>query len=46
MTGPAELAFWLFGDFVIGGVAPYLDLPATAWILWADRRRLWRGRLQ
>ena len=24
-----KLAFWLFGDFVIGGVAPYLDLPAT-----------------
>ena len=24
-----KLAFWLFGDFVVGGVAPYLDLPAT-----------------
>ena len=23
------LAFWLFGDFVTGGYAPYLDLPAT-----------------
>ena len=23
------LAFWLLGDFVVGGVAPYLDLPAT-----------------
>jgi len=25
-----KLAFWLFGDLVTGGVAPYLDLPATA----------------
>jgi hypothetical protein len=25
-----KLAFWLFGDFVVGGVAPYMDLPATA----------------
>jgi outer membrane protein assembly factor BamA len=24
-----KLAFWLFGDFVVGGVAPFLDLPAT-----------------
>ena len=24
-----KLAFWLFGDLVVGGVAPYLDLPAT-----------------
>jgi hypothetical protein len=24
-----RLAFWLSGDFVIGGTAPYLDLPAT-----------------
>jgi hypothetical protein len=24
-----KLAFWLSGDFVIGGTAPYLDLPAT-----------------
>ncbi len=23
------LAFWVFGDFVTGGTAPYLDLPAT-----------------
>jgi outer membrane protein assembly factor BamA len=23
------VAFWLWGDFVAGGVAPYLDLPAT-----------------
>jgi len=23
------LAFWLFSDFVVGGVAPYLDLPST-----------------
>jgi hypothetical protein len=27
--GRHKLAFWLFGDFVVGGVAPYLDLPAT-----------------
>jgi hypothetical protein len=25
-----KLAFWVFGDFVTGGHAPYLDLPATA----------------
>jgi hypothetical protein len=25
-----KLAFWLFGDFVTGGTAPYFDLPATA----------------
>jgi hypothetical protein len=24
-----KLAFWLYGDFVIAGTAPYLDLPAT-----------------
>jgi hypothetical protein len=24
-----KLAFWLLGDFVIAGTAPYLDLPAT-----------------
>ena len=24
------LAFWVFADLVVGGVAPYLDLPATA----------------
>lgn len=24
-----RLAFWLSGDFVTGGTAPYLDLPAT-----------------
>jgi outer membrane protein assembly factor BamA len=27
--GRTKLAFWLFGDFVTGGYAPYLDLPAT-----------------
>jgi hypothetical protein len=27
--GRKKLAFWLFGDFVAGGYAPYLDLPAT-----------------
>ncbi len=27
--GRKKLAFWLFGDFVTGGYAPYLDLPAT-----------------
>jgi len=27
--GRHKLAFWLFGDIVVGGVAPYLDLPAT-----------------
>jgi hypothetical protein len=25
-----RLAFWLLGDFVTGGTAPYFDLPATA----------------
>jgi len=25
------LAFWLYGDFVLGQAAPYLDLPATGW---------------
>jgi hypothetical protein len=25
-----KLAFWLSGDFVTGGVAPYFDLPGTA----------------
>jgi hypothetical protein len=24
-----KLAFWSYGDFVTGGTAPYLDLPAT-----------------
>jgi hypothetical protein len=24
-----KLAFWLFGDLVTGGVAPYFDLPTT-----------------
>jgi len=24
-----KLAFWLFADLVVGGAAPYLDLPAT-----------------
>lgn len=28
--GRQKLAFWLFADLVVGGVAPYLDLPATA----------------
>jgi len=27
--GRHKLAFWLFADMVVGGVAPYLDLPAT-----------------
>ena len=27
--GRHKLAFWLFGDFVVSGTAPYLDLPAT-----------------
>jgi len=27
--GRHTLAFWLWGDLVTGGVAPYLDLPAT-----------------
>ena len=27
--GRHKLAFWLFGDFVASGVAPFLDLPAT-----------------
>ena len=26
-----KLAFWLWGDMVTGGVAPYMDLPATGW---------------
>jgi hypothetical protein len=25
------LAFWLYGDFIVGQAAPYLDLPATGW---------------
>ncbi|GAC1586380.1 MAG: hypothetical protein NVS3B25_01470 [Hymenobacter sp.] len=25
------LAFWLYGDFIRGENAPYLDLPATGW---------------
>ena len=24
-----KLAFWMYGDFVIAGTGPYLDLPAT-----------------
>jgi outer membrane protein assembly factor BamA len=28
-TGRHTLAFWFWGDLVTGGVAPYLDLPAT-----------------
>jgi hypothetical protein len=28
--GQRRLAFWVLGDFVTGGVAPYFDLPATA----------------
>ncbi len=28
LGGSRKLAFWLFGDFVTGGHAPYLDLPA------------------
>ena len=28
--GRNRLAFWFIGDAVTGGVAPYLDLPATA----------------
>jgi hypothetical protein len=28
--GRRRLAFWALGDFVTGGTAPYLDLPATA----------------
>jgi hypothetical protein len=28
--GRQKLAFWVYGDLVVGGVAPYLDLPATA----------------
>jgi hypothetical protein len=28
--GRQKLAFWMLGDFVTGGVAPYLDLPAIA----------------
>jgi hypothetical protein len=28
--GRRTLAFWLLGDFVTGGAAPYFDLPATA----------------
>ena len=27
--GRKTLAFWFFGDFIVAGVAPYLDLPAT-----------------
>jgi len=29
-TSHQQLAFWLFADMVVGGVAPYLDLPGTA----------------
>jgi outer membrane protein assembly factor BamA len=28
-AGRHKLAFWMWGDLVVGGVAPYLDLPAT-----------------
>jgi hypothetical protein len=28
--GRRKLAFWFLGDFVAGGVAPYLDLPTIA----------------
>ncbi len=28
--GRRRLAFWMIGDFVTGGTAPYLDLPSTA----------------
>jgi hypothetical protein len=28
--GRRRLAFWVLGDFVSGGTAPYFDLPATA----------------
>ena len=28
--GRRRLAFWMLGDFVTGGTAPYLDLPATS----------------
>ncbi len=28
-SGRHKVAVWLFGDLVAGGVAPYLDLPAT-----------------
>lgn len=27
--GRHKLAFWVWGDMVTGGIAPYLDLPAT-----------------
>ena len=29
-NGRHRLAFWALADLVVGGVAPYLDLPATA----------------
>jgi hypothetical protein len=29
-TGRHRLAAWTYGDFVVSGVAPYYDLPATA----------------
>jgi outer membrane protein assembly factor BamA len=28
-SGRHKLAFWLWGDFVAAGIAPFLDLPAT-----------------
>jgi outer membrane protein assembly factor BamA len=28
-SGRHKLAFWLWGDLVVSGVAPYMDLPAT-----------------
>ena len=34
-----KLAFWLSGDFVTGGVPPYLDLPATGMDLYARSGR-------
>ena len=30
-SGRHRLAFWVFGNLVTGGVAPYFDLPATGW---------------
>jgi hypothetical protein len=29
-TGRQKIAFWVLGDFVTGGTAPYFDLPAIA----------------
>jgi hypothetical protein len=33
------LAFWVFGSFVVDGVAPYLDLPATGMDLYGRSGR-------